>query len=107
MVSCTAGETKARRKQDKSKTKARQKQDTIRAKARRKQSEGEAPCRDMLLALVLEMITMAEGDPSSDSPTSGLHVLIEPVQIVADWDNALQFACFPSRDELLALPPLP
>ena len=70
-------------------------------------SEGEAPCRDMLLALVLEMITMAEGDPSSDSPTSGLHVLIEPVQIVADWDNALQFACFPSRDELLALPPLP
>jgi len=68
----------------------------------------EAVCRKMLLALINEAIALVEeqGD-AARLKQRGLRVLVEPIDVVCDWDPKCLRTEFPTYEELLSLPSLP
>jgi len=65
-------------------------------------------CRKMLLALIRDAIELVEGgDCSANLEKRKVRLLVEPVNVVCEWDRRLLRAEFPSHEELLSLPPLP
>jgi len=68
----------------------------------------EATCRKMLLALIRDAIELVEGgDCSAHLEQRKVRLLVEPVDVVCEWDRRLLRAEFPSHEELLSLPSLP
>jgi len=64
----------------------------------------EATCRNMLTALIADLIQTLE------APSEGgvaVQLLVEPVEVVCAWNQQQQLAIFPTYDELESLPPLP
>jgi len=74
-------------------------------------AESETSCRRMLMELIRETIALVEGSPSCDSGEflrqRKVRVLLEPVDVVCDWDRNKKRSEFPTYDELLSLPALP
>mmetsp|Transcript_32794 Transcript_32794/g.64603 ORF Transcript_32794/g.64603 Transcript_32794/m.64603 type:complete len:681 (-) Transcript_32794:127-2169(-) len=68
----------------------------------------EATCRRMLLALIRDAIELIEGgDCVASLEKRKVRLLVEPVDVVCEWDRHLLRAEFPNHEELLSLPPLP
>lgn len=68
----------------------------------------EHTCRKMLLALIRDAIELVEGGGCSASlEKRRVRLLVEPVNVVCEWNTTLLRAEFPSHEELLSLPPLP
>merc|ERR1712061_805144 len=71
-------------------------------------SQSESVCRRMLLTLIKDAIELLEGGESVvGSDAHSVRVLIEPVEVVCEWDHRIQRAVFPSHAELMSLPDLP
>ncbi|CAE8635623.1 unnamed protein product [Polarella glacialis] len=68
-------------------------------------AQSEAICRRMLIALIKDAIELIEG-PHSELPDQGfkVRVLVEPVEVVCEWDQGQRRALFPSHEEMLSLP---
>lgn len=70
-------------------------------------ASSEAVCRRMLLELIQQAIRLVEGGRADGVRKRCVRVLVEPVDVVCEWDTKLRRADFPSDEELLTLPALP
>merc|ERR1712151_315404 len=76
-------------------------------------ADSEARCRRILLAMIHDVIELIEGSDWEFAASSAslsrrqVRVLVEPVDVVCEWDRQKRRSEFPNYHELLSLPPLP